>query len=259
MSKSRSSSELKGAILGTLLGDSYINLEKKSNSIGYRFGCEQIHKSLILYKKQILEEIFNKEISLLSRIRKPKVVHNNKKVSTFKPVFYIKKQSVYFKKLYKLLYNKNNEKQVTVNVLKYLTVEGLALWIMDDGYIGSYNKRDGIYNNSLYLCTDSFDEFSIKQICQYFSEKYNISAVIFKHQASKNAKQCYRIKFKAKDTQKIISLIYKYILPEFYYKITPKYKIDNSLDTNKLLPEFKIAYEYILKHTPSQIEKKDIV
>lgn len=237
---SNSSSEIKGAIIGTLLGDSWISNRNE-------YGCEQISENLILKKKEIIDRI-SPEIHtyIHSRQRKPTDFNKNPKRTYILQT----NKHPYFEKLRNLLYI-NGSKQVTINILNKLTPEGIALWLMDDGYL-DYKKSSNTRN--IRICTDSFDEFSIKQIKQYFSDTHNIQTKVMMHIARKGYLPKPRISFGAKEMQKLILLVYKYFLPEFFYKINLHY-LDSTLNSKRCSHEYREAAYYILQHIP----KEDIV
>lgn len=245
--RERTSKELEGAFIGTLLGDSYI-------SNGNMFACEQTSENLIEYKKILLEQLTGKNINTSVRQRKPAVVHNNKHKSTFKPSHSTKARHELFKKLREQLYV-NGTKQVSMSILKRLTDEGLALWIMDDGtmYYSASN-----HTKYMRICTDSFDAFSINQIQQFFSERYNIATKIYMHNSGKGSIKKPRIQFNAANAQKIISRVYKFTLPEYYYKLDLHYT-DKTLKSKRCLSEYVNAVSYMSQHSsPTQLGE-DIV
>lgn len=234
MNQSRNASQIKGALVGTLLGDSYISNRNE-------FGCEQISENLILYKKNIIDNIAPDLNSYLySRQRKPSKFNKNPKQT------YVLQSNhhIYFKKLRELFY-KENGKQVSVSLLNKLTPEGLALWFMDDGYL-DYKKSSSTRN--LRICTDSFDEFSINQIIQYFNDTWNIESKVYMHTARKGYNPKPRVSFNAKNSQRFIALTYKYFLPEFYYKIDLHY-LPKTIQSKRCSEEYREAVSYILQHT----------
>lgn len=238
---SRTSSELKGAIIGTLLGDSYISNRGE-------FGCEQICKNLVYKKREILDNI-SPEIKtyLHTRQREPSSFNKNPKMSYVLQT----NRHPYFIKLREALYS-TGSKQVSLAILNELTPEGLAFWLMDDGYL-DYKSSNSTRN--IRICTDSFDDFSIKQIITYFNNTHNINCKVFMHKARANYTPKPRITFCGKDIQKLVILTYKYFIPEFYYKINLHYT-ERSLNIPfYCIPEYKEVAYYILQHIP----KEDIV
>lgn len=230
-SRKRTPKEVRGSILGTLLGDSYITQTNQ-------YGCEQVCKELIELKRELLLH-YNKDAPNISTRTRSNVVIEGRKVNS-KPTYSIRMRHPRFARLHKLLY-KTGSKQVYFNLLKFLSLEGLALWVMDDGYM-DYKKSNSTRN--LRICTDSFDETSINAIIRYFSEIHNIEAKIYYHTNSKGASKKPRISFNAANSQKLISLIYPYFIDSMLYKIDMHY-LDSTLRSKRCSPEYRIAANYI--------------
>lgn len=237
----RTRKEVEGALVGTLLGDSWISNRNE-------FGCEQITESLINIKANILYNIApDIKVYLHNRKREPNGFNKNPK----RTYIVQSNKHAYFKKLRTLLYP-NDEKIVTKTTLNKLTPEGIALWFMDDGYF-DYKKSNSTRN--LRICTDSFDDLSIKNIQEYFKNTHNINTKIMMHKARKGYIPKPRISFGAKDMQKLVILIYKYFVPEMLYKINLQYKERTLNMKTYCIEEYKDVAYYILQRIP----KEDIV
>lgn len=239
--KNRTSSEIKGAIIGTLLGDSYISNRGE-------FGCEQISEELIKYKADIISSIHpDIKVYLDSRQRDSNGFNNNPK-KTFRIQT---NRHPYFLKLREELY-KESGKQVSSSILNKLTPEGIALWFMDDGYC-DYKKSNNTKN--LRICTDSFDSFSIEQIQTYFNNELNIPTKVMMHKARAGYTPKPRVSLGgSKPMQDFVVLVYKYFLPKFYYKIDLHYT-PFTLKSKRCSNDYREAVEYMLQHSP----KEDIV
>lgn len=218
------------------------------------FSCEQVNKNLITYKKILLEQLTGKSIKVHMRQRKPSVVHNNKHISTFKPTYITHARHSLFNDFRDDLY-KEGVKQVNMNILNKLTDEGLALWLMDDGMM-YYNLKN--HTKYLRICTDSFDEFSINQIQQFFSERYNIASKVYMHNSGNNSTKKPRIQFNAANAQKIISIVYKFTLPDFYYKLDLHY-LEKTLKSKRCTSDYVSAVSYMSQHSSPINLGEDIV
>ena len=227
----RTPKEVRGAILGTLLGDSYVTM-------GNCFGCEQVTLSLIALKAELLSHYLGYVPNIKERKRAGAIIEGRAINSS--RTFTIRGRHERFKKWHKILY-RTGSKQVTYNILKFLSPEGLALWVMDDGYM-DFKKSSSTRN--LRLCTDSYDDFSHKEMVRYFKAVWDIDAKIYWHKRNKNAKPSPRISFNAKNTQKIVSIIYKYMLPDMYYKIDMHYE-QKTILSNRCSDEYREAHKYI--------------
>jgi hypothetical protein len=239
-------SRLNSYIVGTLLGDSYIRVVhttyKNTGNVNgpyYEIRCEQVTPDLIEAKKEIWQNVFQREARIYKRQRKPAIVNGGKFESVFKPVSTLVIQHKDVFDYYKLFYL-NGKKTVTAKTLFHLDERGIAHWIMDDGlmtFTESNNTR------RLTLCTDGFDKFSCKLIAQYFSEKYQLSAKIQERKTAQGV-LTYRVKFGGKDMQKLSALVFPYMLESFYYKIFAPYEM---LDTKRVIPEYREIYDTLYK------------
>lgn len=224
--------QLRGALIGTLLGDSW------ATSHGH-FGCEQVTLELISYKRQLLEEYLNREINISER-KRVGVVIEGRKINPSK-TYTVRAGDASFKKFYNIFY-KDNRKRLTYSLLKRISPEGIALWIMDDGYL-DYKKS----NNTRYMsiCTDSYTLQEHELIIRMFKEAYDIECYIRYHQRNKWAEPKPRITFNGKNAQKLVALIYEFVLPCFYYKLDLKYL---KMDRVNINPEYRAAIEYMSQH-----------
>lgn len=240
MSKSRSAVEIRGALLGTLLGDSTVSNRGE-------FSCEQITEALIDYKQNLLDSISGVSTYRHTRDRGNTQRIDNKTYGRKLSYVVQTNQHPYFSKLRDRLYF-DGSKQVSYSVLEDLTDEGLALWLMDDGYL-DYKKSSATRN--LRICTDSFDDLSIKNIQRYFLEYYNIETKVYMHNAGHGRKPGPRISFNAENSQKLICMVYRYFVPEMLYKINLQYT-EFTLNSKRCSEEYREAAKYIIQHTPSK-------
>lgn len=244
-SRKRTPKEIRGSLLGTLLGDSYITQ-------GNQFGCEQVTKELIEIKRELLAH-YNPEVAQISERQRTGTVIEGRNV-TAKPTYTIRMRHPRFARLSKLLYSRGT-KQVYFNLLKFLSLEGIALWIMDDGYM---DYKESSCTRNLRICTDSFDEESIKAIIRYFKEIHNIEAKVYYHINKKGADKKPRVSFNAANSQKLISLIYPYFVDSMLYKIDMHY-LDSTLKSKRCSPEYRAAANYISQRRALLKEGEDIV
>lgn len=241
--KELSRKELRSAIFGTLLGDSWLLPRGQ-------FGCEQISLELIAFKRKILEELTGREITISERHRE-NVVIEGRKVNS-KKSFTVRVNHPHYKKYYKVLY-KEGKKKITASLLRRLSPLGIALWLMDDGYL-DYKKS----NNTRYLmiCTERYSESEHRLIVKYFKETWDIDCFIKYHQRSKKSDKNPRIAFNGNNAQKLVSIIYKHILPCFYYKINLRYQ---RMDSINILPEYREAIKFISQNETASSLAEDIV
>lgn len=229
--RKRTPKEVRGSLIGTLLGDSYITQ-------GNQFGCEQINKDLIEIKRDLLRH-YNEQVPEISSRQRKNVIIEGREVSS-KPTYSIRMRHPRFERLHSLFYRQGT-KQVTFNLLKFLSLEGIALWLMDDGYM-DYKKSSNTRN--LRICTDSFDEISINEIIRYFNEVHGIEAKVFWHSRAKGVKKTPRVSFNAKNAQKVISLVYPYFVDSMMYKIDMHY-LPKTIQSKRCSPEYRKAAIFI--------------
>jgi len=227
----RTPKEVRGALLGTLLGDSYVTM-------GNCFGCEQITLSLIAYKADLISHYLGYVPDIKERERQGVVIEGRHVNS--RRTFSIRGRHEVFKKFHKKLY-KTGTKQLNINLLKFLSPEGIALWLMDDGYM-DYKKSSCTRN--IRICTDSFDELSHQAIIRYFKEVWCIDSKVYWHKRNKDAEPKPRISFNASNSQKVVCLVYKYMLPEMYYKIDMRYK-EKTVQSKRCSDGYREALKYI--------------
>ena len=80
-SRKRTPKEIRGSLLGTLLGDSYITQ-------GNQFGCEQVTKELIKIKRELLAH-YNPEVAEISERQRTGTVIEGRNVVA-KPTYTIR-------------------------------------------------------------------------------------------------------------------------------------------------------------------------
>lgn len=231
-SNKRTPKEIRGCLIGTLLGDSYITQ-------GNMYGCEQVSENLIKLKRELLSHYKADVPPISTRQRNPGVVEG-RQIKSAKPTFMIRMAHPRFKRYKEILY-RDGTKQVHYGMLKMLSLEGIALWIMDDGYM---DYKVSSCTRNLRICTDSFDEISINNIIRYFKEYHDIDAKVYYHINKKGANKKPRVSFNAKDTQKLISKIYPYFLDEFLYKIDMHY-LESTIKSKRCSDEYRAAHTYI--------------
>lgn len=179
-------------------------------------GCVQLEiahsnkqKEYCEHKKSLIENILHKNIKLHER--KVLCSLNNKSYDTCR--FMITND--YFIYLRKLLYP-FGRKTMNRNILNKLTLEGIAIWYMDDG--SCYYKISDISNKpiqiDLRISTDCFTKEENEDIIKYFKEVWGINFHLF-YQKSRN---CWIIRARKQAALKFIDLIKPYVHPSMMYK-----------------------------------------
>ena len=195
-------SKQKAVIIGSLLGDGTMRIGKgaKNANLKTEHGLEQ--KKYVEWKYRILKSFV---------FTKPKISYRNEENGGKYP------KSWWFRtirhpiltEIYKQFYlgegYRNGRKIIPLNIKNDFTPLVLAVWIMDDG---SYSR--GIIDISTY----SFSLQEIYYLQECLKEKFKIEATFYK-----DRDKGYRMYCRKKETNKLISIIYPYIIPSMMYKI----------------------------------------
>lgn len=202
--------EQKDIILGTILGDGYLN--KRGNNIRLQLVHGQKQEEYIKYKFNILSNICT-ERGLKFNIYNDKYSKTGKK-SCWN--FYTHKHD-YLDYLYPKIYL-NDKKQITEEILDKLTPLSLATWLMDDG---SLQKRIGrirkdgsqIYVGARFIiCTYTKDLNIEKLICKKLKEIFDLDFKIQRHYDN------YRLYCTTQNFKKLSKIVEPHIIPSMKYK-----------------------------------------
>jgi len=182
-------------ILGTLLGDAWIQKAVRKNkikadNINYGFSFQQSIEEFTRYKADLIGLPYT--ISEYHRFDK-------RTLKTY-TIFncYISMNKELKKEYYDLFYKP--KKEVTIELLDKLTDLSVAVWYMDDGSL-RYDKSGA----SLILCVNGFSIEGQFLIIDWFKEKYDITF-------RKNAKAIAL--YSKKDIIKFMDIIEQYDIPE---------------------------------------------
>lgn len=191
------SKEQKSILIGTILGDGYLQKTGKRNArLRLEHGYRQKH--YLLWKVKKLGNLFQGRPKYLERIH-PK---------TKKKYRYYRHQSQstpYLGKLRKVFYPQG-KKVIPQEIEGLMDPLMLAVWYMDDGY---YYLRDRC--SYLYLGNVKEDDAKIAQ--KAIVKKFKIEPSI------KKKKNGYALYFSPGETLKLAKLIKPYVLKEFLYKL----------------------------------------
>jgi DNA-binding CsgD family transcriptional regulator len=188
------SKELDSFLLGTLLGDSTIYLDK--NCINSRYTCShnKEQKEYIDFKYKILEPLKPK-ISFLTPKYPDK--RTNKYYSYYR-IFTGNNENLNY---YRNIFYPDNIKIIPVNKLDNFNALSLACLFMDDGY---YSR------NSIKISTNSFQKENLQQFIKFLYNKFELKFTIHKDNS---------IYLSAKSFEKFKNIVNPYILSCFNYKL----------------------------------------
>lgn len=185
-------------ILGTLLGDASIRQRDKNSCLRIAHSLKQ--RDYLISIKNKFEDFEIAEFSQRTRIinnRKVDMIHFSTKTH---PIF----------NYYRRLFYKNGRKIISKEILNQLTARSLAYWICDDG---SFCKKQKYF----IICTNAYTLEEHKLMKQFFNEKFELDPTI----GFRDSKYYY-LRFKQKDSERLINII-KTFIPEYMkYKIGEK-------------------------------------
>lgn len=191
--------EQKSILIGSILGDAYLQTTGKQNArLRFEQGAKQ--KDYLFWKVDKFSNLFNGEPKYIKR----KHPISNNSYEYWRHQSYSTKE---FGKWQKIFYS-NKKKIIPLNLEKLLDPISLAVWYMDDGYC---YKRDKV--SYIYLGKVLKEEAVITQdaILKNFQIK---SKVLDKKNKG------FAIYFSRIESEKLHNLIRKFILPSFYYKLS---------------------------------------
>ena len=152
------SEKAKSLILGTLLGDGSLALQRGYKNPRMQFRHSEKDKEYFFWKVGVLREITRK-----------KSVHLQKRdgYASQKKLHYASEATEKLSDIYRLTYKKNrlHIRRKWLNMMDELS---LAVWWCDDGSLIGEGGRKGVF------CTDGFDKESVKLLARYLEKKWGI-------------------------------------------------------------------------------------
>jgi len=188
----------KDIVVGMILGDAYLQKTGKQNA---RLRLEQgfSQKNYLEWKIAQLKNYFQSKIKVLER-------DNPVWKKTYQYVRIQSTASPDFGKLRSIFYN-NSQKIIPKTIaMIFKKPLSLAVWFMDDGY---YYQRDKM----AYLYIPNFNKENIKYLLEALKYNFNLLPML------KKKKRGSVLVFSVKETQKLMGLIQKYIIPSMRYKL----------------------------------------
>lgn len=214
MNKKRKSVALtkkqKSILIGTLLGDGYLN--KRGSNVRLQLVHGPKQEEYIKWKYENLKNICT-ERGLQFNTYKDKYSKTGIKQCWN---FYSKSHD-FLVYLHEKVYTPN--KNITEEILDKLDPLALAVWIMDDGSLQKRKGRlrtDGIrkYVGARFvLCTYTKDLNIEQLICKKLKEKFDLNFQVQKHYDN------YRLYCTTEDFKKLASLIKPFVIDSMKYKI----------------------------------------
>ena len=207
----------KDVVIGMILGDAYLQKTGKQNA-RLRLEHSINQRAYLDWKVTILHNYFQSKVQTLTRVN---TIWN-------KTYQYVRIQSMSSSDLGELqrAFYKASGKVVPENIALYLRSPlSLAVWFMDDGY---YYPRDRM----AYIYIPNLDEESRERLLLALKTNFSLEPVL------KQKKKGLVLIFNVSETQKLMKLIKKYILPSMRYKIPlDPVSTDRKLDLNQASSE----------------------
>lgn len=209
------SQEEKSLLLAICIGDG--NLHKPhpaTKSVQLEIGHSIKQLEYCKYKRDLIHRILGED-TRCPKIFTRTVKYINKEYETCR--FF--KTCDYFIYLRNLLYP-YGRKRMTMEILNMLTLQGIAIWYMDDGscYFKKSEKDGHSICIDLRIATDCFTSEEHDIIVKYFREKWGIN--FYKFYSKSRKRYCIRANKQA--AIKFIQLIKPYVIPSMQYKIDIK-------------------------------------
>ena len=188
----------KDVVIGMILGDAYLQKTGKQNArLRLEHGSSQ--EEYLLWKVSLLKNYFQSKIQFLQRT-------NPVWKRTYRYVRIQSTSSPEFGKLQRSFY-KGSQKVIPETITRlFRNPLSLAIWFMDDGY---YYPRDKMS----YLYIPSFDKESMRYLLEVLKNNFNLLPTL------KIKKKGFVLLFTVSETQKLMTLIKKFIIPSMRYKI----------------------------------------
>lgn len=194
MYKKETIRERRAILLGMIIGDGCISSYKnKGYKLVIRHGKQQ--EDYLLFKKELIESIFYNRALTITHVQNGLQIQKSSKIF----------------RIYKKWFYTNNIKDFT-KILKYLNLQSVALWYMDDGSLSAKKHRGKIHAYELTLNTYITKEQN-QAIIDWFKLKYDINF------SQTKGKGKYRLRMGTQEARRFCALIEKYVIPSMKYKL----------------------------------------
>ncbi|MEB3829072.1 DNA endonuclease [Phormidium sp. CCY1219] len=189
--------EQRGVLAGMLLGKG----RRRNHNFFIQHSSTQ--ESYVLFKQQLLEQITRSPVKLQRRRTK-----QGYPLLRLEPKL-IPLTRVLVKKLYR-----GGQPTISPQFLNLLTLQGIAIWFLDEGS-KSFKKTDGkIHALEVYLNT-YLPKSENEAIAAYFSQVWGIQWGLSK------ASRAYRLRMGTKESRRFFELIRPCVPEPMLYKINP--------------------------------------
>ena len=201
----------KSLLIGTLLGDSIFAVDYRSKSLPYRFITSHVELKFVQHVAKVLglegQGNFSTRISGYGS----KINVFTSRTLSHDPLFDINDYYVLSEKD-----NRYHKRFFTAEyLLKYLDIDGVSLWYADDGSIVPNN--DNWDTPILSIATCAYSKEQCIEFQKYFTKKFGITPDFRVDTRVKNGSGI-SLKFRTKDSLKLLSLLKNYMFLDKEYK-----------------------------------------
>lgn len=210
------SDQTKAIICGTLLGDGCLVIGK-----GYK------NARLLIRHSIQQEEYFNWLAQNLQEISSPKSIQiqsKNKDSYSNKAKLLFQSRALESLTMFHQLTYKKSRLSIQRRWLNKMNPLSLAIWWCDDGSIIGSPRRRGV------ICTDGFDEKSVRILARYLQKVWNVNASVAPIRRNRkygnySQEEYFRLWFSTNELKKFLRIIMPYIpVSSMVYKTILVYK-----------------------------------
>ncbi len=194
--------ELRGAVIGMILGDGSLSLSGRSVNAHIDYAHCAKQREYALWKAEMLKSLTSVRIT---------DGFSHCKGKAYPKVRVLTKTHPFYTHLWKRFYH-NGRKTVDHFLMEHLTPLGLALWYQDDG-----NLKEHENYLTPYLETNCFNVVEHEVMSKALADKFHIE-----FRANKLNAQYLHLCLRRKDREAFYSIVSPYIHPTMAYKVADK-------------------------------------
>lgn len=206
------SDRAKAIILGSILGDASLKIQKKYSNADIQIRHSELQKDYLLWKAKELKEIAGEKSVNMQKADG---------YSQHKKWRFVSKRLPSLTEIHRMTY-KDNKLRIKRTWLNKMTPLSLAVWWCDDGSLISYGGRKGVF------CTDGFDKASVEILANYLKVVWGITTIVAPVGRKRDGKQeeYWRIWIRSsEELKKFLRIILPYIpVPNMLQKTILLYK-----------------------------------
>lgn len=215
--------EIKGALVGTIFADGFIEKQRTPKGRG---SCEIVHTSKNLDYLQFKKELFEMLPEFKCTI-KP----HNKKTKEKEYLLYRLSTNrtdwlTYLRDTLYTIENGKREKHLTKEIVDQITELGFLLLYLDDGCLKvKYNKKGEPRQFIMTLCLECFRKPELEYLLSVINKMFDVEFRMYRHYKYEDKPDIgWRPWISTKGTLKIMEKLNKYyeLIPSMKYKF-PKY------------------------------------